>query len=162
MDIILSATNVYFNAACAFIAVMCVVGFLLVRTDKKRWNAQKARSDEMMQRYLKKKPEEEKEEVDEKGKKKKKKKKEIQISMGDDEEPFEYESRINDKAFFVVAILLGAIGVLLGMVVYRHKWYKFNFRVYIPLLAVINIIMAAVVLYLLYMRGDSSASYVNW
>jgi len=153
MDILLSATNVYFNAVCAFFAVMCIIGFFLIRTDKKRWNAQKARSDEMMAK--KKKPQAEGEETQEEGKKGNKDKKKK-------EEPFEYESRVPDKAIFAVAIIFGAFGVLLGMLIYRHKWYKFNFRVYIPILTVINIIVASVILYFLFVKGDGSTTYVNW
>ena len=47
------------------------------------------------------------------------------------------------------------------MIIYRHKWYKFNFRTYIPLLTVLNLIVAAVVLYILYSyRGNTT--FVNW
>jgi uncharacterized membrane protein YsdA (DUF1294 family) len=152
MDVLLAATNIYFNAMCAFFAVMGIVGFCLIRTDKKRWNAQKARSDEMMQRKPKAKPAEDgAQEGAEEGKKKRAK----------SEEPFEYQARISDKAIFTIAILFGAFGELLGMIIYRHKWYKFNYRVYIPILSLFNLIFAAVILYLLYTKGDSSV-YVNF
>lgn len=151
MGILLSATNVYFNAVCAFFAVMCVVGFFLIRTDKKRWNAQKARSDEMMARRKKPAEGEEVEETDAKGKKKKKAKK---------EEPFEYQDRVSDKAVFAVAALFGALGVLFGMLVYRHNWYKFSYRLYIPVLAGVNVVIGAVILYFLYTKGIP-VNYVN-
>ena len=144
MGILLSATSLRFNAVCAFFAVMCIIGFLMIRVDKKRWNAQKARSDEMMA-ARKKKPAEDAEATENDGKKKKKKPQK--------EEPFEYQDRISEKAIFMVAILFGAMGVLLAMLVYRHKWYKFNFRVYIPLLAVVNVIIGAVILYFVYAYG---------
>lgn len=150
MSILTAATNIYFNAMCAFYAIMCLVGFLLIRTDKKRWNAQKARSDLMMQG--KKKPAEDEAATDKKGKKDKKAKK---------EEPYEYQERIPDKVFFIIAILFGALGELLGMAVYRHKWYKFAFRAYIPALAFVNIIIVAVILYFLYQMGDATIAYTN-
>ena len=145
-----------FGAVCAFYAVMCIIGFCLIRTDKKRWNAQKARSDEMMTR--KKKPQDAENGVAEdaaEGKKKKEKK-----PKKKNEEPFEYEERVSEKAMFIVAIFFGALGELLAMLIYRHKWYKFSFRTYIPILTVINMIIAAVILYFLFMyRGTSQ--YIN-
>ena len=146
-----------FGAMCAFFAVMCVVGFLLIRTDKKRWNAQKARSDEMMSHKKKPQPEDGAEVEAESGDKKEKKAKKEKKNK----EPFEYEARIPDKTFFWVAIFFGAFGELLGMIIYRHKWYKFNFRTYIPILSVINLVIAAVILYFLYTKGDTSATYLN-
>jgi len=155
IDLFGRVTASAFGAMCAFFAVMCIVGFCLIRTDKKRWNAQKARSDEMMAR--KKKPQAEdgaaEDAVDGKKKKEKKPKKK-------NEEPFEYEERVSEKALFIVAIFFGAAGELLAMLIYRHKWYKFSFRTYIPILTVINIIVAAVILYFLFMYRDPS-QYIN-
>ena len=155
MGILLSATNIYFNAMCAFLAIMTIVGFLLMRTDKKRWKAQEMRSAEMMQ-ARKKKPAEDEEaaaetEEGKKGKKKKEKK----------QEPFEYQPRIPDKVLFTIAVFFGAIGELFAMIIYRHKWYKFAFRTYMPILAVFNILFAGVILVLLYTRGDGSVVWTN-
>ena len=155
IDLFGKVTASAFGAMCAFVAVMCIVGFCLIRVDKKRWNAQKVRSDEMMAHKKKLKDGEEgavEDATDGKKKKEKKAKK--------DEEPFEYEERVSEKAMFVVAILFGALGELLAMIIYRHKWYKFSFRVYIPILAVLNVIVAAVILYFLYIYKDPSL-YVN-
>ena len=143
MGILLLETNIYFNAMCAFLAVMNLVGFLLIRTDKKRWKEQKARSDEMMEARKKKTAEEEPAEDDKKGKKKRKK----------NAAPYEYQARIPDKAIFAIAILFGAFGELIAMAIYRHKWYKFYFRTFIPILTLINLVAAAVILYFLYTRG---------
>ena len=105
----------------------------------------------MMTRKKKPAEGEEAEPEEGKGKKKKKAKK---------EEPFEYQDRVNEKLMFAVAFLFGALGELLAMAIYRHKWYKFNFRLYIPLLAGINIVIGAVILYFLYTKGIP-VSYIN-
>lgn len=148
MGILLADTNIYFNAACAFWAIMNIVGFCLMLTDKKRWLAQKKRSDAMMSAH-KKKPAEEAEIAPEDKKSKKTKK----------EEPFEYQPRIPEKALFAVAVLFGAFGELFAMIILRHKWYKFAFRVYMPIITVLNILIGGVILVLLYTRGDTSAIY---
>ena len=155
IDLFGKVTASAFGAVCAFYAVMCIIGFCLIRTDKKRWNAQKARSDEMMAR--KKKPQDAEDATDDAldGKKKKEKK-----AKKKNDEPFEYEERVSEKLLFIVAIFFGALGELLAMLIYRHKWYKFSFRTYIPILTVINMIIAAVILYFLFMyRGTSQ--YIN-
>ena len=144
---ILLATNLYFNAAVAFWVIMSIVGFVLIVVDKKRWNAQKARSDEMMQ-PRKKKPQDEEAAPEDEGKKSKKGKKQKEST------PFVYEPRIPDKALFGVAICFGAIGELLAMIICRHKWYKFAFRAYMPLLAILNILVGGVILLLLYANTD--------
>ena len=153
MATLLAATNNYFNAVCAFLAIMTIVGFFLMRTDKKRWKAQEMRSEQMMEARKKKSQEEEDAEQEGKGKKGKKKK--------DKDTPFEYQPRVPDQALFIVAIFFGAIGELIAMLIYRHKWYKFSFRVYMPMLAVLNILVAGVVLVLLYIRGDGSVIWTN-
>lgn len=156
MNVLLGATNIYFNAMCAFFAVMCIIGFCLIRTDKKRWVAQKNRSDAMMSKRKKAEDAAEEETETAKGKKGKKEKKPKK------EEPFEYEARVPDKALFAIAILFGAAGELLAMLIYRHKWYKFYFRTFIPILTVVNLIIAAVILYFLYTKGDGTVTYKNW
>ncbi len=151
MSILLLVTNIYFNSMCAFIAVMCLVGFLLIRADKKRWNAHKARSEQMMAARQKPQTDDSAPEDGKKDKKQKKKKK---------DEPYEYQDRISEKAMFAVAVLFGALGELLAMAIYRHKWYKFSFRVYIPILAVLNVVISAVILYMLWAKGDPNM-YIN-
>jgi len=48
--------------------------------------------------------------------------------------------RINEKTFFVIALILGSLGVYLGMYTFRHKTKHFNFTVFIPVIFVLNII----------------------
>ena len=154
MGMLLAATNIYFNAMCAFLAVMIIVGFCLMRTDRKRWKAQEMRSQQMMD-ARKKKPQEGEDAAaaDDAGKKGKKKAKKEKKAA---DTPFEYQPRVPDKALFAVGIFFGAIGELFAMIIYRHKWHEFAYRTYMPILAVGNILVAGVVLVLLYMRGDGS------
>ena len=47
--------------------------------------------------------------------------------------------RISEKALFVVALLLGGIGVYLGMYKFRHKTKHNLFTIGIPITIVLNI-----------------------
>ena len=47
--------------------------------------------------------------------------------------------RISEKAIFIIALLLGSIGVYLGMYKFRHKTKHLSFTVGIPLCIIINI-----------------------
>jgi len=49
--------------------------------------------------------------------------------------------RISEKYIFVIALLLGAIGVYLGMYKFRHKTKHNLFTIGIPVCIVINILM---------------------
>ena len=59
--------------------------------------------------------------------------------------------RTPEKTLFLVAILGGSIGALLGMRLFHHKTRKWYFRVGIPLILVLQIVL--VVLYFLYSAG---------
>ncbi len=48
--------------------------------------------------------------------------------------------RISEKSLFVIAVLLGAIGVYIGMYKFRHKTQHKLFTVGIPLIIMLNFI----------------------
>lgn len=48
--------------------------------------------------------------------------------------------RISEKTFFIIAFLLGSIGVYTGMYTFRHKTKHITFTVLIPVIFIINII----------------------
>ena len=49
--------------------------------------------------------------------------------------------RISEKFLLLVALLLGAIGAMFGMVVFNHKTSKMKFRILVPLLVVLNLLL---------------------
>ena len=49
--------------------------------------------------------------------------------------------RINEKFLLLVALLLGAVGAMFGMVVFNHKTSKMKFRMLIPILVILNLIL---------------------
>lgn len=48
--------------------------------------------------------------------------------------------RISEKTIFIIALLLGAIGVYIGMYKFRHKTKHLSFTVGIPVCIVINVL----------------------
>lgn len=48
--------------------------------------------------------------------------------------------RISEKTIFIIALLLGAIGVYIGMYKFRHKTKHLSFTVGIPVCIVVNIL----------------------
>lgn len=48
--------------------------------------------------------------------------------------------RISEKNLFIIAILLGGIGIYIGMYTFRHKTKHVKFIVGIPIAIIINII----------------------
>lgn len=52
-----------------------------------------------------------------------------------------HQYRISEGTLWLVAILFGAIGMTLGMKVYRHKTKHFQFKVGLPLLSIIEIVL---------------------
>ena len=47
--------------------------------------------------------------------------------------------RISEKTLFISAVLFGALGAMMGMYMLHHKTRKWYFRVFIPLLFVIQL-----------------------
>ena len=52
-----------------------------------------------------------------------------------------HQYRISEGTLWLVAILFGAVGMTLGMKVYRHKTKHLQFKVGLPLLAFIEIVL---------------------
>ncbi len=50
------------------------------------------------------------------------------------------EYRISEKALFMSAFFLGALGIYLGMQIFRHKTKHLSFKVFIPIAIIFNII----------------------
>lgn len=48
--------------------------------------------------------------------------------------------RISEKTFFIIAAMLGSVGVYIGMYTFRHKTKHLNFTVMVPVLFILNII----------------------
>ena len=138
----------YVPSWVTFFVVMNIIGFALMLTDKRRFNRQKARSDQMM--APRKKPGQE-EVPEEEPKKKKGSHKE------DVPEDYTYQGRIPNGALFAIAIFFGAVGELLAMVLFRHKWYKWAFRNFIPLFSLINLAFFGLILYVILETGSGSA-----
>jgi uncharacterized membrane protein YsdA (DUF1294 family) len=49
--------------------------------------------------------------------------------------------RIPEKTLFTLALLLGAVGIYLGMLTFRHKTRKWYFQIGIPLLILLNVVI---------------------
>ena len=58
--------------------------------------------------------------------------------------------RVPEKTLFVFAVLFGAIGGTLGMFLFRHKTRHWYFRLFFPLLAILQ--TAALVLCFVYLK----------
>lgn len=54
------------------------------------------------------------------------------------------ELRIKEATLFAFAILFGAVGSTLGMLVFRHKTKHWYFAVFFPLLALVDVALYAV------------------
>lgn len=151
------AMNVFQQSFISCFAIMTIVGFCLIYVDKKRWKEHCARSAEMM---AKKKPQvveldsalsEEAAVVDDNDKKKKSKKiKKDKTPISGD---FEYNGRIKDRVLITLAVFFCGFGELLGMIIFRHKWYKYQYKIAIPLLALLNI--GTVIVLVIACRGIS-------
>jgi uncharacterized membrane protein YsdA (DUF1294 family) len=50
--------------------------------------------------------------------------------------------RIPERTFWLLALLGGAIGVISGMKKYRHKTKHTSFKIGMPLIVILNIILA--------------------
>ena len=56
--------------------------------------------------------------------------------------------RISEKTLLVSAFFMGGIGAFLGMVILRHKTKHLQFRVLLPLFAILNIATVLILLLL--------------
>ncbi len=54
------------------------------------------------------------------------------------------EWRIKEATLFLFAILFGAVGSTLGMLVFRHKTKHWYFAVFFPLLAILDVALYVV------------------
>jgi len=50
------------------------------------------------------------------------------------------EWRISERTFFIWAFVFGAVGIFVGMRVFRHKTRHWSFTIGIPMLCICNII----------------------
>jgi uncharacterized membrane protein YsdA (DUF1294 family) len=50
--------------------------------------------------------------------------------------------RVPEKYLFLTAVFMGALGVCMGMIVFRHKTLQGKFKVGMPALIMLNIIIA--------------------
>lgn len=60
--------------------------------------------------------------------------------------------RIAEKVFFIISLMGGAAGVLLGMKVTRHKTLHKSFTIGIPLLLILNIGCLFIAIYVFYLK----------
>jgi len=55
--------------------------------------------------------------------------------------------RISEKTLLLSTTLMGGIGALLGMSVFRHKTKHLKFKLGVPLLLIVNIVIVAIYIY---------------
>ena len=48
--------------------------------------------------------------------------------------------RISEKTIFLIALILGGVGIYIGMYLFRHKTKHVKFTVGIPLIIILNIL----------------------
>lgn len=48
--------------------------------------------------------------------------------------------RVSEKALFLIALILGGVGIYIGMYLFRHKTKHVKFTVGIPLIIILNIL----------------------
>ncbi|SHK26560.1 DUF1294 domain-containing protein [Paramaledivibacter caminithermalis] len=61
--------------------------------------------------------------------------------------------RVKESNFFIIAILGGVIGILLGMTMFRHKTQHKSFYIGIPLIYLLNKVILCSFIYVLYFKG---------
>jgi uncharacterized membrane protein YsdA (DUF1294 family) len=70
------------------------------------------------------------------------------ILMGvDKSRAIRHRWRIPERTFFALAVLGGAIGIIVGMLVFRHKTNHRSFTVGVPLIGILQLILAGYLLY---------------
>ncbi|QEK13597.1 DUF1294 domain-containing protein [Crassaminicella thermophila] len=60
--------------------------------------------------------------------------------------------RVNEKNFFITALLGGAAGVMMGMVMFRHKTKHKTFYIGIPVIYIINMICVSLLIFFIYVK----------
>jgi uncharacterized membrane protein YsdA (DUF1294 family) len=59
-----------------------------------------------------------------------------------------HKRRISEQTLLLLAAFMGGIGALLGMNVFRHKTKHLKFKIGVPLLLLLNIVIVAAGIYL--------------
>ncbi|WP_125153014.1 DUF1294 domain-containing protein [Clostridium rectalis] len=65
----------------------------------------------------------------------------ILIMYIDKKKAIKHEYRISEKSLFSVALFLGSFGMLLGMYIFRHKTKHLKFKLGIPIIFILQIIL---------------------
>ena len=60
--------------------------------------------------------------------------------------------RIPEKALFLSALLGGSLGSILGMQVFRHKTQHWSFRLGMPMILILQLVLAGVLVWWIYLR----------
>ncbi len=60
--------------------------------------------------------------------------------------------RIRERSLFLIAILGGAAGIMMGMTMFRHKTQHSSFTIGIPLIFILNILIGCSLFYWIYIR----------
>ena len=55
--------------------------------------------------------------------------------------------RISEKTLILCAFLMGSVGALLGMKIFRHKTKHLKFKLLLPLALIVNIVITALILH---------------
>ena len=53
---------------------------------------------------------------------------------------------IPSHTLLTLAVLGGALGELLGMLIFRHKWHHKEFRILLPIIFVVQVIIAIIII----------------
>ncbi len=137
---LLCETNIYQESLVSFFVIATIVGFILIYVDKKRSKEHIARSNELISPHSA-------DVVEEKKKNEK----------TDNLKEFEYNGRIKDKTLIICAFLCCGLGELIGMLVFRHKWYKNSFKIGMPIISLLNIAFF-VLMYFAFMEMGADGS----
>ena len=55
--------------------------------------------------------------------------------------------RIREFTFMIISLIGGSIGIMIGMITYKHKINKKKFSIGVPLFYVLNIIVNRIIIY---------------
>ncbi len=65
----------------------------------------------------------------------------IIVMYKDKQSAIKHQWRTKESTLFIIALLFGSLGILLGMRLFRHKTKHWKFVVFIPLILVLQIII---------------------